>query len=133
MTLVDTTVWIDYFAGLDSPQTALIDLLIERREDLCVCGVVMTEVLQGIRSDREHARTQKIFEDLLYQPMERETFLLAARITRTLRAHGITIRNTIGCMIAAVCIESGARLLHNDRDFDRIASQFPLMIAGKAD
>jgi predicted nucleic acid-binding protein len=133
MTLVDTTVWIDYFAGLDSPQTALIDLLIERREDLCVCGVVMTEVLQGIRSDREHTRTQKIFEDLLYQPMERETFLLAARITRTLRAHGITIRNTIGCMIAAVCIESGARLLHNDRDFDRIASQFPLMIAGKAD
>ena len=56
--------------------------------------------------------------NLIFLPMTRETFLMAANIYRSLRARGITIRNSVDCMIAAVCIENNARLLHNDRDFD---------------
>ncbi len=129
MVLVDTTVWVDLFSGLTTPQVIVLESLILKREDICLCGVILTEVLQGIRDDKEHAKTQAIFSNLLYLPMIRETFLLAAHIYRSLRARGITIRNSIDCMIAAVCIENKVALLHHDRDFDSISKHFDLKIA----
>ncbi len=128
MVLVDTTVWVDLFSGLTTPQVTLLESLIAQREDICLCGVILTEVLQGIRDDKEHAKTQVIFSNLLYLPMIRETFLRAAHIYRSLRARGITIRNPIDCMIAAVCIENKVALLHHDRDFDLISKHFDLEI-----
>ncbi len=129
MVLVDTTVWVDLFSGLTTPQVIVLESLILKREDICLCGVILTEVLQGIRDDKEHAKTEAIFSSLLYLPMTRETFLLAAHIYRSLRVRGITIRNSIDCMIAAVCIENKVPLLHNDRDFDSISKHFDLKIA----
>jgi predicted nucleic acid-binding protein len=129
MVLVDTTVWVDLFSGLTTPQVIVLESLILKREDICLCGVILTEVLQGIRDDKEHAKTQTIFSNLLYLLMTRETFLLAAHIYRFLRARGITIRNSIDCMIAAVCIENKVALLHHDRDFDSISKHFDLKIA----
>ncbi len=128
MVLVDTTVWIDLFSGLATPQVTVLESLIVPKEDICLCGVILTEVLQGIRDDKEYAKAQGIFSDLLYLSMIRETFLLAAHIYRSLRARGITIRNSIDCMIAAVCIENKVKLLHNDRDFDLISKHFDLKI-----
>ena len=128
MVLVDTTVWVDLFLGLTTSQVIVLESLILKREDICFCGVILTEVLQGIRDDKEHGKTQAIFSDLLYLPMTRETFLLAAHIYRSLRARGITIRNSIDYMIAAVCIENKAALLHHDRDFDSISKNFDLKI-----
>jgi predicted nucleic acid-binding protein len=126
MVLVDTMVWIDLFSGLATPQITALESLIVQTEDICLCGVILTEVLQGIRDDEQHARTQAILSDLLYLSMTRETFLLAVHIYRSLRARGITIRNPIDCMIAAVCIENNVALLHNDRDFDHISKHFDL-------
>ena len=128
MVLVDTTVWVDLFSGLTTPQVIVLESLILKREDICLCGVILTEVLQGIRDDKEHAKTQAIFSNLLYLPMTHETFLLAAHLYRSLRARGITIRNSIDCMIAAVCIENKVALLHHDRDFDLISKHFDLEI-----
>ena len=128
MVLVDTTVWVDLFSGLTTPQVIVLESLILKREDICLCGVILTEVLQGIRDDKEHGKTQAIFSNLLYLPITRETFLLAAHIYRSLRARGITIRNSIDCMIAAVCIENKVALLHHDRDFDLISKNFDLKI-----
>ncbi len=126
MTLVDTTVWIDIFSGRNTAQVAMLESLIDKREDICLCGVILTEVLQGIRNDKEHKRTKSVLSDLIFFPMTYETFLLAANIYRTLRVKGVTIRNSVDCMIASVCIENNVRLLHNDRDFDLIAQHFDL-------
>jgi len=126
MTLVDTTVWIDIFSGRKTAQVAMLESLIDKREDICLCGVILTEVLQGIRNDKEYKKTKSVLSDLIFFPMTYETFLLAANIYRTLRVKGVTIRNSVDCMIAAVCIENNVRLLHNDRDFDLIAQHFDL-------
>jgi len=126
MTLVDTTVWIDIFSGRNTAQVAMLESLIDKREDICLCGVILTEVLQGIRNDKEYKKTKSVLSDLIFFPMTYETFLLAANIYRTLRVKGVTIRNSVDCMIAAVCIENNVRLLHNDRDFDLIAQHFDL-------
>ena len=128
MTLVDTTVWIPFFSGMDTPHVALLGSLIDQREDLCVSGMILTEILQGIKDEKEYAKTQAMILNLIYVPMNRETFLLAAHIYRSLRAKGITVRNSIDCMIAAVCIENKVALLHNDRDFNYISKHFDLKI-----
>ena len=128
MTLVDTSVWIDFLAARNTPQVAALEALIDQREDLCLCGVILTEVLQGIRDDQQHKQTESVLSSLIYLPMDLSTFLLAANIYRTLRSRGITIRNSVDCMIAAVCIEHKADLLHNDRDFDYIADVFGLQV-----
>ena len=126
MTLVDTSVWIDFFAGRETPHVRrVVDLLIAE-DDLCLCGVVLAEILQGIRDDHEYELTKTMLTNLLWFPMERNVFLQAANIYRTLRKRGLTIRNSVDCMIAAVCLEYELDLLHHDRDFDVIAEHFDL-------
>jgi predicted nucleic acid-binding protein len=126
--LVDTTVWIDLFRGKATAEAAEVERLLREGEDICTCGVVLTEVLQGIRADEDYRRTLSRFDELLFLPMGRETFVRAAGLYRDLRREGITVRKPIDCMIAAVCLEHDASLLHNDRDFDPMAAHCGLKV-----
>jgi predicted nucleic acid-binding protein len=89
---------------------------------VCICGVILTEVLQGIREDKDHAAASAAFEAFLFLPMTQRTFMRAADLYRTLRRREVTVRNAVDCMIASVAIEHDIPLLHNDRDFDGIAT-----------
>ena len=120
MVIVDTTVWIDFFASKVSPHVAALESLIRNRDDICICGVILTEVLQGIRRQNEYEEVKEKFDSLIFLPMTRTTFIKAADIYRFLRRRGITIRKPIDCMIASVAIEHDIELLHNDRDFKPI-------------
>ena len=124
--LVDTSVWIDLFAGRDLPHVRKLESAIAADEELCICGVIMTEVLQGIRDDKNFSSTLRILQDLIYLPETIDTFVRAAKIYRTLRKQGKTIRNPVDCIISSVCLQHGAFILHNDRDFDHIAEAFDL-------
>ena len=117
MILVDTTIWIDFFRGQDTPEVLCLERLISENVDICVCGVILTEVLQGVREDKDYDAVSTRFESFIYLPMGQMTFKKSAEIYRTLRRKGVTIRNTVDCMIAAVAIEHDIPLLHNDRDF----------------
>lgn len=117
MVLVDTTVWIDFLSARSYPHVKTLENLIFNREDLCICGIVLTEVLQGIREDSEFRRTRDLFGNLIFLPMGYSIFLRSAEIYRALRKKGITIRKAVDCMIAAVAIENDIPLLHNDKDF----------------
>lgn len=128
MVLVDTTVWIDFFGDRKVPHVATLQHLIENEEDLCICGIILAEVLQGIRSDADYAATKECFSDLIFLSMQKETFVRAAEIYRSLRKKGITIRKPVDCMISSVAIEHNARLLHNDRDFDYIVKDSRLKV-----
>ena len=129
MVVVDTTVWVDFFAGRPTPQVRRLKSLIQEGEDVALCGVILAEILQGVRANAECARLESILRNFLFLEMSRETFLSAANVFRSLRGKGVTIRNSVDCMIAACCIENGAQLLHNDRDFDAIASHTKLECA----
>ena len=121
MTLVDTTVWIDFFTGKANPQVAVLDLLISESQDICICGMVLTEVLQGVRKDKQYKEIYTYFQNLLFLHMTQDMHLHAAELYRSLRKKGMTIRKPIDCMIASVAIAHEIQLLHNDRDFDPIA------------
>ena len=120
MIMVDTTVWIDFFNNNSTAQVARLEYSLRNSEDICICGVILTEILQGIRSDKQYLKTKSYLKNLIFLPMIYSTFIKSAEIFRSLRKQGITIRKPVDCLIAAVSIENNVPLLHNDRDFDHI-------------
>jgi predicted nucleic acid-binding protein len=128
MVLIDTTVWIDFFAGRQLPHVVVLERLIKNREDICICGIILTEVLQGIQEKSEFRKTKELFNAMIFLPMPYAVFLGAAEIYRTLRRKGITIRNSVDCMIASVAIENDIVLLHNDGDFTPIEKHLSLKV-----
>jgi predicted nucleic acid-binding protein len=128
MILVDTTVWIDYFNGIDNWQTDFLHTVLTQ-QDIIVGDIVLSEVLQGFRSDAEFEQAR------LFLSKARQLSLLtpdlavqSARNYRHLRKLGITIRKTADCYIATFCIEMGHDLLHNDRDFDPFETHLGLQV-----
>lgn len=128
MVLIDTTIWIDFFAGRQLPHVAALERLIIHREDICICGIILAEVLQGIRQKSEFRKTKELFNAMIFLPMPYSVFLGAAEIYRTLRRKGITVRNSVDCMIASVAIANDIMLLHNDRDFIPIEKHLNLKV-----
>lgn len=102
--------------------------LIEVEADLCLCGPILTEILQGLGNTRERVRIERILELPDYLEANREIFVQAAAIYRGCRDKGYTIRSTIDCIIAATAMHYDAHVLHKDRDYDAIARFFPLKV-----
>lgn len=119
--LVDTSVWIDLFAGRATPQVGVLEQSIQNSDDIALCGIILTEILQGIRDDRQFRRVRRYLQPVLMLPITETTFVRAAELFRRLRKQGRTIRKTNDCIIAATAIEHGMPLLHNNRDFDILA------------
>jgi predicted nucleic acid-binding protein len=124
--LVDSTVFIDFFAGRETTQTARLEECFQNGDEICYCGFVLAEVLQGIRDEKQLATVKRQFENLIYLEDDRSTFELGATIYRELRRDGITIRNSIDCLIAATVIQHGVNFLEHDRDYKFIDRHFPL-------
>ena len=126
MILVDSSVWIDYFRGRDTPRTDHLDRLLGS-EPLAIGDLILTEVLQGFARDADFNQARRLLEPLtLVELGGRDIALAAARNFRTLRARGITVRKTIDTVIATRCIQDGYMLLHDDRDFDPFAAHLGL-------
>ena len=128
MILVDTSVWIDFFAGRDLPHVATLEQFIHDSQDIALCGIIMTEILQGIADDTTHRRVRRYLVPLILLPMPEAVFVRAADIYRRLRKQGTTIRKTNDCIIAATALQHHCRLLHNDKDFAPIARDYPLKV-----
>ena len=126
--LIDTTVWIDFFHDRATPQTSCLeDHLIKDDIMLCICPIILQEVLQGIREDHQYGQVLDSllgFEMLTVDPVE--IAIKAAGIYRSLRKKGITIRKSNDCTIACYAMRHDAELLHNDRDFSVMAAHLPL-------
>lgn len=127
--VVDTSVWIDVLGGRRTKQALRCVELIERGEPVALTDVIFTELLQGVASEEEAKlleRHLRAFPILRLDGLDDHA--LAASLYRCARARGVTIRNTLDCLIAAPCVRTGAPLLHADADFDRLASCSSLRI-----
>lgn len=128
MVLVDTSVWIDFLRGTPTATAGTLGTLVANHADICICGVILTEILQGIRSDKRFSQTRELLGTTVFLPMGRETFAHAAVLYRQLRKKGFTVRKPIDCMIAAVAIEHDVPLLHNDKDFQPLEKHGSLKV-----
>jgi predicted nucleic acid-binding protein len=126
--LVDSSVWIDYFNGIITPQTDKLDNLLGH-EPLAIGDLILNEVLQGFADDHDFNHVRNMLTSLLVVELGgQEIAIQAAKNFRALRALGVTVRKTIDTVIATWCIERGCDLLHNDRDFDPFATHLGLRI-----
>jgi len=116
------------FAARSLPHVVTLETIIKRRESICICGIILAEVIQGIRQDTEFRKTRDLFNILILLPMPDTVFLRSADIYRKLLKIGITIRKPLDCMIAAVAIENDISLLHNDKDFQPIERRCGLKV-----
>lgn len=129
MTLVDSSVWIDYFRGTTTPQTEKLDALLGN-EPIATGDLILTKLLQGFISDRDFNQAKKLMTSLVIVDLAGQTMAIqAAKNFRALRALGITARKTIDTVIATRCIESGLPLLYSDRDFDLFVEHLGLRSA----
>ncbi len=118
MILVDSSVWIDYFCGVSTLQSEMLDALLGN-EPLAIGDLILVEVLQGFGRDRDFNQARKLLTSLAVVDMGgKDIAIQAARNFRVLRALGVTVRKTIDTIIATRCIESRLPLLYSDRDFD---------------
>ena len=122
MILIDTSVWVDFLRGVNSRQRRMLHRLLEDDEDICITEIILTEILQGIKDDRDYQIIKTyLLEFPICSTKGVETYLNAACIYRDCRKQGITVRKTVDCIIASICIENGITLLHKDSDYDFIA------------
>jgi predicted nucleic acid-binding protein len=127
--VIDTSVWIDVLNDVDSPESRQCVQLIEAGEPVALTDVILTEILQGLRSEREARTVERHLRAFpILQLKGLDDFALAAELYRTARRAGVTIRKTLDCLIAAPCVRTGAPLLHADSDFDLLAGCTPLRL-----
>jgi predicted nucleic acid-binding protein len=115
--VVDSSVWIDFFNGVSTPEVERLDGLLGTTP-LAIGDLILVEVLQGFRNERDVATARQLFRSLALLPMlGGRNGWKAAENYRTLRRKGITVRKTIDGIIATACIEANLPLLFSDRDF----------------
>jgi hypothetical protein len=128
MILVDTSVLIDFFKGIKNPAEVKFKSILEQDIPFGITSLIYQEILQGAKSEKEYAGLKKyLSSQRFFHPQDPiETFAKAAGIYFRCRKKGITVRSTVDCMIAQIAIESELLLLHNDRDFEAMATVAPL-------
>jgi predicted nucleic acid-binding protein len=127
MILVDTSVWIDFFNGSDSAEAVQLRSLVADGKPLTLPGLVVTEILLGVRAEADAARIVRVLSAFDTSPeLDSTDYEKAAALYRLCRSRGITIRSTIDCLIAQLCLRHDYELLSKDRDFARIAAVAPL-------
>jgi len=124
--LVDTSVWIDVLRGRNA--TSFID--VSRDYEIATCLPVLQEVLQGFDDDRHFwAAHAALGEFRILEPtLSRMHFEEAADLYRAARREGKQVRSGVDCLIAVCALRNGARLLHRDRDYDKIAAVSNLLV-----
>jgi predicted nucleic acid-binding protein len=131
LTLVDTSVWVEFLRATGSQAHVRLRDLLRSEEDLATTELVVMEVLAGAV---DHAHLQRLRRVVLGRCRMLAGHGLAdyedaAAIFRHCRDQGATVRRLNDCLIAAVAIRAGVPLLHADRDFDQIARHCPLQVA----
>jgi predicted nucleic acid-binding protein len=118
---VDSSVWVDFFNGYDSPEHRALTDLLASDHSICTCGVVAAEVFQGFRISAGRERLAERFRELFFLEAQGiDLHFRAADLYRALRERGKTIRLTIDCLIAVLAEEHGCSLLARDRDMELI-------------
>ena len=123
MILVDTSVLIGYFKGLNGIPYEKMDFIIENDLPYGICNYVYQELLQGTINEKEYLLLKEYLDTLPFYNLcyGKKSFENAASMYRNCRKNGITIRSTLDLLIAEIAIENNLYLLHNDIDFANIS------------
>ena len=129
MILIDTSAFIEFLNHTGSSLDKELEHLITNEEDLAIADVTITEILQGIKDDKEFNEIKKsLLAFPVYSFKGVDSYIAAAELYRKCRKKGLTVRSTIDLLIAQIALEHNLILLHNDNDFNNIANLSGLKI-----
>ena len=114
MVLVDSAPWIDLLSGAESPESRLLEHWLRGGTPVATTGVVLQEVLQGTRTDRDLNLLRARLGRLAFLRADKEMHVEAARLFRKVRQRGQTVP-AADALIAATALAYGTPLLTTDR------------------
>ena len=117
--LPDTCAWIDYFNGRTTPLADSLAQALNDR-DVVTCGVVIFELFQGVKTDKESEVLRSAFCSLRNLEMDSELWLSAARLSASLRAKGTMIPFS-DIIIAALAHRHDLVVLTVDQHFRQVS------------
>jgi predicted nucleic acid-binding protein len=125
---VDTSAWIELLRATESAVDLKLRSLIERRASIAVTEIVVAEVLAGVPPQAVDALRSRLLAFRLLRLRGLSDFEAAAGLYRVCRDAGEIVGHISDCLVAVPVIDAGARLLHADRDFEKLARHTPLQI-----
>ena len=126
--LVDSSVWIDFFANRQTWAVEELDRMFGQ-DQVHIADLILMEILQGISSRRQLAAVEATIGKLpCCQLGGAQRARSAAANYRLLRTSGLTPRSTVDVLIATYCVEEDIELLANDRDFTLMATKLELSL-----
>ena len=129
MIVVDSSVWIDFFNGVCTPEVERLDGLLGVTP-VAIGDLILVEVVQGFRNEQDVATARQLFRSLVPLPMlGARNAWKSAENYRELQRRGVTVRKTIDGIIATACIETNLPLLFSDRDFNPFVEHLGLEAA----
>lgn len=116
--LPDTCAWIDFFKG---NQTPLADSLAQSllQNEVVTCGVVLCELLQGVKKPGEEKLALNALQALPHLEMSRELWISAGKLSAILRKSGHTLPLS-DIIIATLAMNHTCSVLTVDRHFAEI-------------
>ena len=120
MFLIDSSVWIEYFRPAGSPRIKERVRQILQKEEAVSCGIVVVEILRGVKNEKEFQTLKESLCSLPQIPLDEPVIERAAQWGFMLERKGKSVPTT-DLFIASAAYQK-ARLLHSDSDFTTISS-----------
>lgn len=126
--LVDSSVWIEFFRK-NEPYHGIVTKLIDDEQIVC-CGIILAELMQGVKSDKELAVLENFLHVFAFIPETPELWAAAGKLSHKLRRKGVTV-GLSDCFIAVAAASANVRVATLDNHFDMLCkpagiSLFPL-------
>ena len=116
--IVDTSVWIEFFRHAESAVSLHVRSLLRSRQVILV-GMVLAEIIQGVRNSREAKIVRQHFAALPFMEASRDAWERAGEISAGLRKNGITIPLS-DLLIAAVALSEACEVFTLDPHFESV-------------
>jgi len=116
--LFDTCAWIDF---LRYPEGVLGDFLVMaiKEDRALLCGVVMTELLQGAKGKKENKQLDLLFSGIESLPCDEAAWYEAGQVLQALKRKGITLPLT-DALIAVIAKRHQVDVVTFDKHFTHL-------------
>jgi len=128
--LVDSSAWVEFLRKTGSQAHLEVRGMVRRESPSAgVTEPVIMELLAGARDRENYIRIERLLNAMpLCRVDPACDFGEAGALYKYLRDKGVTIRSQVDCLIAAIAWRRDATIVHADRDFDTIASRYPVQV-----
>jgi predicted nucleic acid-binding protein len=116
--LIDTSVWIGYFRNTSAGLCERVEAMMSEAE-ICVPKIVLAELLQGSKSEREIRTIENFFGAFTIVDQGEHSWVNAGKLAYQLRKKGKRV-NLADCYIAVIAHEQECSILTLDEHFKDI-------------